>query len=91
MEEEVVLGTILATMTQPRWRADRANHMRVHSGALVRYICEQIFCKAKQDEPTMEELWAGLLIAWEMWWCTEGWHGGGGMVRRGWWRQKGAC
>jgi RNA-dependent RNA polymerase len=67
MEEEVVLGTILATTTQPRWRADRAFRMRLHSGALVRDICEQIFRKVKQDEPTMEELRAGLLIAWEMW------------------------
>ena len=72
-EEEVVLGTILATTTQPRWRADRADRMRVHSGALVRDICEQIFRKAKQDEPTMEELRVGLLVAWEMW-CWAQYH-----------------
>jgi len=66
-EEEVVLGTILATTTQPRWRADRAYRMRLHSGALVRDIRAQIVRKAKEDEPTEEELRAGLLIAWGMW------------------------
>jgi RNA-dependent RNA polymerase len=66
-EEEVVLGTILATTTQPRWRADRAQRMRVHSGALVRDIRAQIVYKANEDEPTDEELRAGLLVAWEMW------------------------
>ncbi|KAI9449720.1 RdRP-domain-containing protein [Lactarius psammicola] len=66
-EEEVVLGTIMATTTQPRWRADRAYRMRLHSGALVREIRSQIVPKAKDDEPTEEELRAGLPIAWEMW------------------------
>jgi RNA-dependent RNA polymerase len=66
-EEEVVLGTILATTTQPRWRQDRAQRMRVHSGALVRDIRAQIVYKANEDEPTDEELRAGLLVAWEMW------------------------
>ncbi|KAH9014011.1 hypothetical protein EDB84DRAFT_1568366 [Lactarius hengduanensis] len=31
-EDEAVLGTMLATTTQPRWRSDR---MRLHSGALI--------------------------------------------------------
>ncbi|KAI9446026.1 RdRP-domain-containing protein [Lactarius indigo] len=66
-EEEVVLGTILATTTQPRWRSDRAYRMRLHSGALVRDIRSQIIPKAKEDAPTEEELRAGLPIAWRMW------------------------
>ncbi|KAF8260154.1 RdRP-domain-containing protein [Lactarius quietus] len=67
MEEEVVLGTILATTTQPRWRADRAFRMRLHSGALVRDIRAQIVRKAKEEEPTEEELRAGLSVGWDMW------------------------
>ncbi|KAH9066234.1 RdRP-domain-containing protein [Lactarius vividus] len=66
-EEEVVLGTILATTTQPRWRSDRAYRMRLHSGALVRDIRSQIVPKTKDDAPTTEELRAGLPIAWRMW------------------------
>ena len=66
-EEEVVLGTILATTTQPRWRADRAQRMRVHSRALVRDIRAQMNRKANEDEPTKEEQRAGLLTAWDMW------------------------
>lgn len=37
-EEEVVLGTILANCTQPRWRSDRAYRMRLQSETLVRDI-----------------------------------------------------
>ncbi|KAH9014012.1 RdRP-domain-containing protein [Lactarius hengduanensis] len=70
-EEEVVLGTILATTTQPRWRSDRAYRMRLHSGALVRDIRSQIVRKAKEDAPTEEELRAGLQIAWGMWCWTQ--------------------
>ncbi|KAI9428733.1 RdRP-domain-containing protein [Lactarius indigo] len=66
-EEEVVLGTITATTTQPRWRSDRAYRMRLHSGALVRDIRSQIIHKAKKDTMTEEELHAGLSIAWEVW------------------------
>ena len=66
-EEEVVLGAILATTTQPRWRADRAQRMRVHSGGLVRDIRARIVHKVNEDAPTAEELRAGLPIAWEMW------------------------
>ena len=62
-----MLGTIIATTTQPRWRADRTYRMRVRSGALVRDIRAQIVRKAKDDEPTEEELRAALQIAWEMW------------------------
>ncbi|KAI9446025.1 RdRP-domain-containing protein [Lactarius indigo] len=66
-EEEVVLGTITATTTQPRWRKDRANRMRLHSRALVRDIRAQIVRKADEEDPTDEELRAGLPIAWGMW------------------------
>ena len=66
-EEEVVLGTILATTTQPRWRLDRAYRMRLHSGALVRDIRAQMVPREKDDELTPDELRAGLPIAWGMW------------------------
>ena len=66
-EEEVVLGAILATTTQPRWRSNRAQSMRVHSGALVRDMRAQIVRKVNEDEPTEEELRAGLLTGWDMW------------------------
>ncbi|KAH9018099.1 RdRP-domain-containing protein [Lactarius pseudohatsudake] len=66
-EEEVVLGTIIAITTQPRWRKDRTNRMRLHSRALVRDIRAQIVCKAEEEDPTEEELRAGLPIAWRMW------------------------
>ncbi|KAF8259784.1 RNA dependent RNA polymerase-domain-containing protein [Lactarius quietus] len=66
-EEEVVLGTILATTTQPRWRQDRAFRMRLHSGALVRDIRAQMVPKAEEGEPTDDEMRAGLPIAWQMW------------------------
>ncbi|KAH8995456.1 RdRP-domain-containing protein [Lactarius akahatsu] len=70
-EEEVVLGMILATTTQPRWRSDRAYRMRLHSGALVRDIRSQIVRKAREDAPTEEELRVGLQIAWGMWCWAE--------------------
>ncbi|KAI9446028.1 RdRP-domain-containing protein [Lactarius indigo] len=70
-EEEVVLGTILAATTQPRWRSDRAYRMRLHSGALVRDIRSRIVPKAKEDEPTDEELRAGLQTAWRMWFWAQ--------------------
>ncbi|KAF8267893.1 RdRP-domain-containing protein [Lactarius quietus] len=71
-EEEVVLGTILATTRQPRWDAYRAFHMRVHSGALVRDIRAQMVPKAEEGEPTDDEMRAGLPIAWQMWcWAQE--------------------
>ncbi|KAH9014013.1 RdRP-domain-containing protein [Lactarius hengduanensis] len=66
-EEEVVLGTILATTTQPRWRSDRTSRMRLHSGALVSDIRSQIVRRAREGDPTEEELRAGLQIAWRMW------------------------
>jgi RNA-dependent RNA polymerase len=66
-EEEVVLGTILATTTQPRWRADRAFRMRVHSGALVRDIRAQMVPRENEYVLTPEEIRAGLPIAWGMW------------------------
>jgi RNA-dependent RNA polymerase len=66
-EEEVVLGTILATTTQPRWRSDRAFRMRLHSAALVRDMRVQMVPREKEDAPTQEEMRAGLPIAWGMW------------------------
>ncbi|CCM00004.1 uncharacterized protein FIBRA_02029 [Fibroporia radiculosa] len=38
VEEEVVVGTILAKCTQTRWRTDRTYRMRLHSATLARHI-----------------------------------------------------
>jgi RNA-dependent RNA polymerase len=66
-EEEVVLGTILATTSQPRRRSDLAFRMRLHSGALVRDVRAQIIRTANEGKPTVDELRASLSVAWEMW------------------------
>ncbi|KAH9066237.1 RdRP-domain-containing protein [Lactarius vividus] len=66
-EEEVVLGTILATTTQPRWRSGRTYRMGLHSGALVRGIRSQIVRTVRGGDPTEHELRMGLPIAWGMW------------------------
>ncbi|KAH9071044.1 hypothetical protein EDB83DRAFT_2517623 [Lactarius deliciosus] len=59
-KEEVVLGTMLATTTQPRWRSDRAYRMRLHSEALISQ-------KAREDAQTEEDLRAELPVTWRMW------------------------
>ena len=61
------MGAILAITTQPRWRVDHAQRMRVHSWALVRDIRAQMVRKDDEDEPTEEEQRAGLLTAWDLW------------------------
>ena len=64
-EEEVVLGTILANSTQPRWRSDRSYRMKLHTGELV----DDIYSRIVQSEgmPTKDELLAGLSSAWAAW------------------------
>jgi RNA-dependent RNA polymerase len=64
-EEEVVLGTILAKCSQPRWRAERAERMRGHAEALVCDIRAHI---VKLHPPLSEEgLRGGLRDAWAAW------------------------
>ncbi|KAI0306233.1 RNA dependent RNA polymerase-domain-containing protein [Multifurca ochricompacta] len=64
-EEEVVLGTILANCTQPRWRNDRSHRMRIHAESLLRDISVQII--QSDGPPTPEQLREGLPVAWGMW------------------------
>jgi RNA-dependent RNA polymerase len=64
-EEEVVLGTILATSTQPRWRSNRSYRMKEHTKDLVGSIRSQIIqCGGS---PTKEQLRAALPRAWAVW------------------------
>lgn len=75
-EDEVVLGTILANCTQPRWRSDRAYRMRLQSETLVRDIRAHIVpgdgdalpvsgngTGTEEDERSREVLRS----AWAMW------------------------
>ena len=77
-EEEVVLGTIAADSTQPRWRHNRSDRMRQHAGALAGDIYVQIFqCEEEEEEksrkPTDEQLLAALPRAWSAW-CWAQYH-----------------
>ena len=64
-EEEVVLGTILAKCSQPRWREDHSHRMRMHAEVLVNNLREQII--GDLSPPTVEELSDGLRRSWAMW------------------------
>ncbi|KAH9071049.1 RdRP-domain-containing protein [Lactarius deliciosus] len=75
-EEEVVLGTILANCTQPRWRSDRAQRMRLQSETLVRDIRAHIVlgdgggspaAAAAGIEESEERLKERLRSAWATW------------------------
>lgn len=64
-EEEVVLGTILANCTQPRWRKERSYRMELHVKDLVGSIRSQIIqCEGK---PTEEQMRSALPHAWATW------------------------
>jgi len=75
VEEEVVLGTIAANCTQPRWRNNRAERMRQHAGALVDDIYMQIvLCEEENPRKVPDEqLRAALLHAW-LAWCWVQYH-----------------
>jgi RNA-dependent RNA polymerase len=64
-EEEVVLGTILANCTQPRWRSDRSYRMKLHTEGLVHDIRGRIV--QSEGTPTDDEFRAGLPSAWAAW------------------------
>ena len=69
MEEEVVLGTILANCTQSRWRSNRSYRMKQHTKDLVDSIRSQIV--QYEGKPTEEQLRAGLPRAWAVWCWTQ--------------------
>ncbi|KAI9452162.1 RdRP-domain-containing protein [Russula earlei] len=66
-EEEIVLGTILAHSTQPRWRSDRSYRMKLHAEELVSDIRTQVIKIKSEGELSDEQLRAGLLHAWKAW------------------------
>ena len=76
MEEEVVVGTILANCTENRWRKDRMYRMRLHAETLVRDIRRRVQPEgmkvgkgeSEATEQTSNEDWiAALGNAWEAW------------------------
>ena len=76
MEEEVVLGTILANCTQPRLRTDRAYRLKLQSETLVRDIRSHLIASAPGRDPSSSsssgpltelQLRDGLRDAWAMW------------------------
>lgn len=66
MEEEIVVGTILAQCSQHRWRTDRTYRMRLHSSVLVRDIRNKLSA-CTEDEPTKGNLRFGLSQGWLAW------------------------
>jgi RNA-dependent RNA polymerase len=66
MEEEVVLGAILAKSTQPRLRKDRVYRMRLHTETLVRDIRARI-AQVEEGQRTNSDFRDGLQKAWETW------------------------
>lgn len=68
LEEEVVVGTILAKCSQRRWRKDRMYRMRLHASTLVRNIREELLEATQGGRPhTRDELLLGLEKAWAAW------------------------
>jgi RNA-dependent RNA polymerase len=67
MEEEVVLGTILAYCTQLRWCTDRSYRMKLHAEELVNDIRTQVVPQREEESPTEEQLCTGLRRAWAAW------------------------
>jgi RNA-dependent RNA polymerase len=69
-EEEVILGAILSTCTQARWRQDRTYRMRLHAEALVGDTRRGMFDDADADDAP--SLRCGLRRAWAAWcWAQE--------------------
>jgi RNA-dependent RNA polymerase len=70
-EEEVVLGTILANCTQPRWRSDRTYRMKLHAEGLLHDIRTWVIpvkiSEEGQRTDSGEDYRAGLLTAWAIW------------------------
>jgi RNA-dependent RNA polymerase len=64
-EEEVVLGTILASCAQSRWRSDRTYRMKLHVEVLVDDIRGQIV--QMEETPTKEQYRSCLSHAWAVW------------------------
>ncbi|KAI0029220.1 RdRP-domain-containing protein [Vararia minispora EC-137] len=69
-EEEVILGVILSTCTQKRWREDRVFKMKLHTEALVRDIRARL--TGLPDDEDIPGLRAAVRRSWVAWiWCQE--------------------
>lgn len=66
-EEEVILGAILSTCTQTRWRADRIYRLRLHAESLVSDTRRRLLGEAGAIAPDTATLRAGLGRAWAAW------------------------
>ncbi|KAI0359884.1 hypothetical protein OH77DRAFT_1419222 [Trametes cingulata] len=66
-EEEVAVGTILAKCTQPRWRRDRMQRMRMHAGQLVRHVKYARLRAPMAKDAGEAELVGALRRAWLAW------------------------
>ena len=65
VEEEVVIGTILAYCSEARFRKDRMYRMRLHASVLVDNTRKKLW--EWKGEPTEGELRFGLVQAWRAW------------------------
>ncbi|KAI0703549.1 RdRP-domain-containing protein [Cytidiella melzeri] len=65
VEEEIVIGTILAHCSEGRFRKDRMFRMRLHATVLVDNIRKKLW--EWKEEPSEGELRYGLVQAWRAW------------------------
>jgi len=65
LEEEVVVGTILAKCSQKRWRSDRIYRMRLHTTVLVQNTQHELL--ESWESASADELCHGLDMAWRAW------------------------
>ena len=65
LEEEVVVGSILAHCSEARFRNDRMYRMRLHSSVLVSNTRSKMF--QWRENPTDGDLRYGLVQAWRAW------------------------
>jgi RNA-dependent RNA polymerase len=65
LEEEVVIGTILAKCSQKRWRSDRIYRMQLHTSVLVQKIHGELL--KNPENASMNDLQRGLALAWRAW------------------------
>lgn len=65
VEEEIVIGTILAHCSEARFRKDRIYRMRLQAAVLVDNTRKKLW--EWKEEPTEGELRYGLVQAWRAW------------------------
>jgi RNA-dependent RNA polymerase len=69
-EEEIILGVILSTCTQKRWREDRVFKMKTHTDSLVRDVRERL--EGSLEEGNKSALLIAVRRSWAAWeWSQE--------------------